>query len=137
MKKLLPLMIILLFISNMSCKKAIENKEKQLLLAAITDGTWFVQQYVEGATDITGTFTNYNFKFYDNDKVIGVIFTDTTSGTWSGDIANSSITSQFPTASDPVKKLNGIWKLTTTYTNYVEAEMNTSNGKNILHLQKN
>jgi hypothetical protein len=57
-------------------------------------------------------------------------------GTWSGDINTYSITSQFPTASDPLKRLNGTWKLTDSYWDFVKAEMNTVNGKNILHLKK-
>lgn len=138
MKNFLRLAILIGFISLFSCKKAIENKQRQVLIDAITSGEWQVHQFLEASVDITSQFYGYTFKFEERGAVhalyVGSVFAD---GTWSGDVNNYTITSLFPTASDPLKKLNGTWKLTDTYLDYVEAEMTTGSGsKNILHLIK-
>jgi hypothetical protein len=119
-----------------SCKKAIENKQRDILIDAITNGQWEVQQYIEGTVDITYQFYGYRFQFEENGAVHAMFGTVTDDGTWTGDINNYSITSQFPGVGDPLKKLNGTWKLTDSYWDFVEAEMNTANGKNILYLRK-
>jgi hypothetical protein len=107
-----------------------------MLLDAMTNGKWFVEQYLEGTTNVTGTFEDYDFQFFKDGTVTGFYSAGSTNGTWQGDINNYSISSQFPSAADPVKKLNGLWKIKDSYWDYVEAEMNTPNGKNILHLKK-
>ena len=137
MKRLIPLpFICLLLIFSISCRKAIEKKKQEMLLNAITDGKWVVEQYLEGATNVTGDFEDYDFQFFKDGKVTGFNTGGSTDGTWEGDISNYSILSQFPTATNPVKRLNGTWKIKDSDWDYVEAEMNTSTGKNILHLRK-
>lgn len=137
MKNFLYPIILFICVSSTSCKKAIENKQREILIDAITNGQWQVHQYIENSVDITNQFYNYSFQFEEHGAVhalyTGSVFAD---GTWTGDANNYTITSQFPTATDPVKKLNGTWKLTDSYWDYVEAEMNTAAGKNILHLIK-
>ena len=137
MKNFLRITFLLLCISFMSCKKAIENKQRDMLIDAITNGEWKVHQYLEGSIDVTNQFYGYTFKFEEQGTVqaryVGSPFAD---GTWVGDVNNYTITSNFPGILDPVNKLNGIWKLTDSYWDYVEAEMTTSTGKNILHLIK-
>lgn len=136
MKSFLRISFLLITINFVSCKKAIENKQKDLLIEAMTKGQWLVQQYMEVTNDITGQFNGYSFQFEENGAVHSINGSSMFYGTWQGDINNYSITSQFPTANDPVKKLNGVWKLTDSDWDYVKAEMNTSNGKNILQLRK-
>ena len=137
MKKLLCCTILLICVCSLSCKKAIENKQREILIDAITNVQWQVHQYIENTVDITNQFYGYSFQFEENGAVhalyIGSVFAD---GIWTGDVNNYTITAQFPTATDPLKKLNGTWKLTDSYWDYVEAEMNTAGGKNILHLIK-
>lgn len=137
MKNLLRLSFILLCFSFSSCKKAIEKKQKDLLVDAITKGEWQVQQYLEGSVDITNQFYGYSFKFEEQGSVhalyVGSVLAD---GTWVGDINAYTITAQFAGGGDPLQKLNGVWKLTDSYWDYVEAEMSTASGKNILHLIK-
>lgn len=135
-----PLFLLTLLFScfwPVSCKKAIENKQREVLIDAITNGTWVIQQFKEDTLDITNQFSGYSFKFEENGAVhalyIGSVYAD---GIWTGDANNYTITSQFPTAINPVKKLNGTWKLTDSYWDYVEAEMTTPTGKNTLHLRK-
>jgi hypothetical protein len=137
MKNFLHLAFVLICVSFISCKKAIENKQRDVLIDAITNGEWKVHQYVEGSIDVTAQFYGYTFKFEERGTVqaryVGSPFLD---GTWVGDINNYTITSNFAGASNPIDKLNGIWKLTDSYWDYVEAEMLTPAGKNILHLIK-
>jgi hypothetical protein len=136
MKNFLRLSVFLVCLNLVSCKKAIEKKQRDILIDAITNGEWQVQQYLEGTVDWTSLFYGYKFQFEENGTIhcrYGGMMVD---GTWAGDINNYSITSNFPTATDPLKKLNGVWKLTDSYWDYVEAEMNTPSGKNILHLKK-
>ena len=137
MKNFLRLTILVVFINLISCKKAIEKKQLDILIDAITNGEWQVHQYLESSVDITSQFSGYGFKFEKHGTVqakqAGSSVAD---GTWVGDIDNYTINSQFVTAPDTIKKLNGTWKLTDTYWDYVEAEMTTSTGKNFLHLIK-
>lgn len=136
MKILIRLLFLFVFLSFVSCKKIIETKQRDLLIDAMTNGQWLVHQYMEVTHDITAQFDGYHFQFEENGEVHGIKGTASTHGTWEGDINNYSITSQFPAATDPVKKLNGTWKLTDSDYDYVKAEMITPGGKNILHLRK-
>lgn len=137
MKNLLRITFIFFCFSLLSCKKAIENKQRDMLIDAITNGEWKVHQYVEASIDITNQFYGYTFKFEEQGTVqaryVGSPIAD---GTWVGDVNNYTINSNFPSATDPITKLNGLWKLTDSYWDYVEAEMVTPAGKNILHLIK-
>jgi hypothetical protein len=137
MKK--PLLILFLLFAALSfsgCKKAIEDKKEDLVMSAITDGTWIVEQFFENTNNISNDFLDYDFNFFKDGSVKGIKAGVITPGTWSGNASNYSITSNFPSASDPVQKLNGIWKITDSYWDYVEAEMTTPAGKNLLHLRK-
>jgi hypothetical protein len=137
MIKRLPLIIAgccMLFAT--SCKKAIENKQRDMLMDAITNGVWIVEQYFEGANNISSEFLYYEFQFYENGTLTSIKSNTTTNGTWAGDVSNFSITSQFPTATDALKKLNGVWKIKDSYWDYVKAEMQTPEGINVLHLRK-
>jgi hypothetical protein len=136
MKNFFRLSLLLIALHFVSCKKAIENKQRDILIDAITNGQWIVQKYIEATVDITLDFYGYRFKFDENGTVNALYGLALYPGTWQGDINNYSITSEFPNATDPLRKLNGVWKLTDSYWDYVEAEMNTANGKNILHLRK-
>jgi hypothetical protein len=136
MNNFLRLTLLLFCINLVSCKKAIENKQRDILIDAITNGEWQVQQYIEGTVDMTVLFYGYSFQFEENGALHSNYYGIITHGTWVGDINNQSITSLFPTATDPLKKLNGVWKLTDSYWDYVKAEMTTANEKKILHLIK-
>jgi hypothetical protein len=138
MKILKPLIvtgcIALLF--SMSCKKAIEKKAQDMVMDAMTNGEWIVEQYMEGSNNISSQFLNYYFKFNSNGTVTGTINSTSTEGTWTGNATDYTITSDFPSAGDPLKKLNGVWKIKDSYWDYVKAEMPTSGGTNVLTLRK-
>lgn len=134
MTRVLPFIALILCCT--SCKKAIQEQQQSIVMKAITDGKWKVEYYMEGASDISNQFVDFQFKFYEDGTVIGTDGSVTNVGTWSGNVSNYSITSFFQSVSAPVFKLNGIWKLTDSYWDYVEAEMSTDSGKSLLHLRK-
>lgn len=103
---------------------------------AITNGEWIVEQYLEDSNNISNQFLNYSFKFYTDGTVTGIVSSTTTNGTWVGNATDYTINSEFPSASDPIKKLNGLWKIKDSYWDYVKAEMATSSGTNVLFLRK-
>jgi hypothetical protein len=135
MKKHLPLIAILL-VTLCSCQKLIDKQKEKVAMGIITDGLWYVEQYKVDSSNISSEFLNYTFQFKEDGTVTSTNGTISASGTWSPDIPAQSIISNFPTANDPVKKMNGTWKITDSYSNYVEAYMLTATGKNKLHLRK-
>ena len=139
MKK--PVHIFLLLISFIvafsSCKKLVEDKKRDLLVQAMTDGEWHIETFQEGSVVITDQFTGFNFKFHEDGTVTSSRDSVLQEGTWSSDLQNYSIMSDFPGAAYPLNKLNGTWKITDTQSDYVVAEMSNDQVKNILHLRKN
>ena len=129
-------MLLCLLLLSISCKKAIEEKQDGLIMKAITDGTWIVEQYFENGSNISYEFLNYDFKFNSNGTVIGAIAGDTTKGIWSGSSSTASITSNFPTSATPLVKLNAVWKITDSYWDYVEAVTKIGSDSMVLHLRK-
>ncbi len=137
MKRLLTLVLLaILTLSEMSCKKQIDDKKEDIIMSAITDGIWIVEFYAENTSDISTDFANYDFQFFKDGKVTGTKTGITTNGTWLGNASNYTITSTFSTSSDTLLKMNGVWKLTDSYLDYVEAEKTTATGINYLHLRK-
>ena len=130
--------IILLFltVSFLSCKKFIEQQEQNALIKVMTNGVWVVSKYFENDTDISNSFTGYNFQFYSNGTVTGTKNTVSVNGIWAGDISNRTITSNFPTAGDPVAKLNAVWTITDSYTDSVSAKTTINSYINKLELKK-
>lgn len=131
------LYLLLCIMGASSCKKLVQDEKRDLLVQAMVSGRWHVETFQEGSVVVTDQFTGYNFQFYENGTVSGLKDTLVEQGIWSSDIQNYSISSMFPEAGDPLKKLNGTWRITDTRSDYVVAEMNTTQGKNILHLRKN
>jgi len=121
---------------NLSCKKALEKKAENMIMDAITNGEWIVEQYIESGNNISSQFLNYSFKFNSNGTVTGTINSTSANGTWAGNATDYTITAEFPSAGDPLKKLNGLWKMKDSYWDYVKAEMTTSSGMNVLTLRK-
>jgi hypothetical protein len=137
MKRFFLFSIMAITIISFSCKKAIEQKQKDIIVQAMTTGHWYVEQYLDTTTDVTGDFFGYEFQFYENGTVDGIINTSTKKGTWSSDITKYTITAAFPpSAGDTLKRLNYTWKITDSYLDYVKAKTTTVNGDNILHLRK-
>ena len=47
-----------------SCKKAVQQQAQNIIIDAMTNGRWYVEQYKDTATDVTGDFFGYEFQFY-------------------------------------------------------------------------
>ena len=136
MKRIIPLISILILVSSVSCKKLVEKKQKDAILDAMTNGLWLVEQYIENGTNVTADFYNYEFQFFENGTVKGILGTNVANGTWTADVNNYTITSNFPAGGVPLEKLNFTWVIKDSYWDYVKAETTTPAGTNVLHLRK-
>jgi hypothetical protein len=138
MKTLVPLVLTCLWLTTAtSCQKFIDRQKEKMAMDIITDGDWYVEQYIQDTTNVTSEFLNYLFHFHEDRTVTGTLGTEVYNGTWEEHISDISISSQFPTAPDPVKRLNGKWKLKDSSKEFVKAEMITATGTNYLRLRKN
>ena len=136
MKKYIPVQFLIILASSLSCKKLIEEKQRNAIMEAMTNGVWLVEQYLEHDVNITSEFLNYEFQFYENGTVTGNRGTEVANGTWVADTDKYSITSDFPAATNPIVKLNFTWYIKDTEWDYVKGETTTPAGKNILQLRK-
>jgi hypothetical protein len=133
----IPLFLFLLIISC-SCKKYIEQQEQNAIVDLVTKGQWRVTGYIDHQTDtLTNDFAGYLFQFNKDGTVYGVKFGQQTNGTWSANVSDKSITSNFPSATYPISLLNHTWKITDSYTDSVAAKTPVDTSFNILNLHKN
>jgi hypothetical protein len=140
MKKspLLTALFLLLLVIPFSCKKYIEQQEQNALVDLVTKGTWRITGYLDHQTNnITDSFSGYAFQFNENGTVYSTRYGQQTNGTWSANVANKTITSDFPTASYPISMLNHTWTVTDSYTDSVAAKTAVDTSFNILNLHKN
>lgn len=119
-----------------SCKKAIEKKKEELVISAMTNGRWYVEEYIAGSTNVTAEFSGYEFQFHSNNTVDGIKDVASTPGTWSADVTNMSIASNFPGAAVPLSRLNATWKITANDWVYVHAYHVNGSETNYLKLRK-
>ena len=140
MKRSTLYIILFLFLYTIcfSCKKFIEQQERNAIIDLVTKGQWRVTGYIDHQTDtLTNDFAGYLFQFNENGTVYGVKFGQQTNGTWSADVSKKSITSNFPTAAYPISLLNHTWTITDSYTDSVAAKTPVDSSFNILNLHKN
>ena len=134
----LTALFLLLLIIPFSCKKYIEQQEQNALVDLVTKGTWRITGYLDHQTNnITDSFSGYAFQFNENGTVYGIRFGQQTNGTWSANVSNKTITSDFPTATYPISMLNHTWTVTDSYTDSVAAKTAVDSSFNILNLHKN
>jgi hypothetical protein len=131
--KLLIFLLMPLLIS-ISCKKAIDRKKEQIIVAAVTNGRWIVTQFTNSGTDITTNFAAYEFQFYEAGTVDAFWSTNKNTGTWTGDVDALTITANFQQANDTLQQLNEVWKITDSSVDYVRAS--GANGTKLLYLKK-
>ena len=104
----------------------------------VTKGTWRITGYLDHQTNnITDSFSGYAFQFNENGTVYGIRYGQQTNGTWSANVSNKTITSNFPSASYPISMLNHTWTITDSYTDSVAAKTAVDSSFNILNLHKN
>lgn len=135
MKKLLPAFLFIILLSG--CKKAIENKQEQMVLDAVTTGAWKVTNYQKGTESYTTRFDNYSFKFQPNHTVDAIrnSITEAT-GYWEENRDAATITAGFNNTGEPVSLLNGVWHITKTTWTSVEATQQVSGENRLLKLEK-
>jgi len=119
-----------------SCNKLIEEKKKDVIVDAMTDGRWIVKDYKAAGIYVTAEFDGYEFQFFENGKVQAIVNTTITNGTWIGDVNALTITSNFSGAQLPVTRLNATWKITDSDWSYVKAYSTSGADTNFLDLQK-
>jgi hypothetical protein len=119
-----------------SCKKFIEKQKQNALEDMITNGTWIVTRYLEDTIDITSSFSGYVFQFKTDGTVTGTKEGSSVNGVWSGDVDTRTINSNFPSAGEPVNKLNSVWKIKDSYPDSVAASTTINSNTNILNLHK-
>ena len=130
------ILVASLALLSTSCKKIIEKKVQDMVMDAITHGEWIVEQYFEGNNNLSSQFLDYRFKFNEDGTLIGTTSSGSTIGTWNPNLSDYTITADFPTAADPLNKLNGLWKIKDSGWDYVKAEMQTPDGTKLLTLRK-
>lgn len=129
--------VFTLLSASISCKKVKEDIGKQFIIKVMTDGRWVVNQFTENDTDdLTSMFEGYEFQFMEDGKVHSYYNADTKTGNWEGNTSDLTITSNFPGADDPLKKLNDVWKISNNTTKSVEAKPFSSNRIAFLKLVK-
>ena len=136
MKKAALLLIISLCILSNSCKKYIQQQEQNAAINIITNGTWYVKQYLQNGTDITASLTTYNFQFKSDGTVTGTKDSISVTGTWTANITNRTITSSFPAGSGALNNLDAVWKITDSSVDYVVANASVNSNTNNLRLEK-
>ena len=122
-KYLYLLSIVILFpvLMLFSCKKYVQQQEKNAALSIMTNGYWYVSGYKIKDSDITASFSGYLFKFDANSTVTGSLGNISVTGQWSDDIQARTITANFPGAGQPLVNLNATWKITDSYVDSVSA----------------
>jgi len=136
MKKASILLLLSICLISNSCKKYVQQQEQNALVSLVTNGVWVVTRYLDNGTDITPSFSGYLFRFSTNGTVTGTLGTVVSNGTWSGDINTKTIISDFPSAGNPLQKLNHTWKITDSYTDSVAANTVVDTSVNVLNLRK-
>ncbi len=120
-----------------SCKKAIEQKKEDLVLDAMTNGQWYVYSFQEAGVNLTPDFAPYSFQFYRDGRVDALTPAGIENqGNWEANVSSLTIESAFPDATDPIRKLNAVWKLVDNSWTYVKAETTVDGLKRQLHLKK-
>ena len=130
--------LLMLLVFPLSCKKFIQQQEQNALVNIVTKGTWRITGYMDHqVTNLTDSFSGYSFQFNADGTLYTVRFGQQTNGTWSANVGNKTITSNFPTASYPINLLNHTWTITDSYTDSVAAKTAVDSSYNILNLHKN
>ena len=108
-----------LFVSSLSCKKAIEEQYDDILKKLMSDGSWVITKFTENSGDITPSFSGWVCKFHDNNTMTATQGSGAgavvQSGDWQSNITAQTITAQFAaTVGFPLSKINGTWNITST-----------------------
>jgi hypothetical protein len=116
---------LVLLVSGMAgcSKEKVQDAKEDFVMNLITSNLWKITLFTSGTEDYTSSFNVYDFKF-DKDGTVSAMLGSTSvlAGTWAGSAENMTITSNFPTATSPLNKFNGVWKITKTTLSSVKSE---------------
>jgi hypothetical protein len=137
MKKLKIIPILCLLFLFTGCEKAIEKKQEDLIIKAMTDGQWVVTSFVQNGNDITPGFSGYKFQYYSN-KTVDAIKNGTIekTGTWDGEASTMTTWANFATATPPLSLVNGSWHIDNNSWTFVEATQATAGETRTMRLDK-
>jgi len=133
------LYVLFLFLPFGGCiKKAIEQKQEDIVVKAVTDGQWKVMWY-ECNYSYVSDFAPYTFQFRENNTVEAInngVVENT--GTWSASAESKTITSQFNnTNSNALLLLNYTWTITGSSWTSVNARRVSAPGDTCrMHMEK-
>lgn len=129
--------ICFLAILGTSCQKAIEKKQEDAIITAMTDGQWVITNFVNNGFTITSDFSAYKFQYHSNYTVDaiknGVV---EITGTWNGDPNTMMITANFNNATSPIDLINGGWHIDDNSWTYVVASQASGGNIKRLRLEK-
>ena len=126
-----------MIISLASCKKTLEEKARDIVIDAMTSGKWEITKFTVDGINITSDFAGYSFQYHKNETVDAIKDGSIQStGTWSGDAANMSISANFTNVSEPLLLINGTWSITNNSWTFVEAKQTIGNQVKTLRLDK-
>lgn len=128
---------LLLFVSLAGCKKTLEEKARDIVLDAMTSGTWEITKFTVNGNNITSDFAGYSFQYHKNETVDAIKNGSIQStGSWSGDAANMRISANFTNVSEPLLLINGQWSITNNSWTFVEASQTIGSQVKTLRLDK-
>lgn len=128
---------LLLFVSLAGCKKTLEEKARDIVLDAMTSGTWEITKFTVNGNNITSDFAGYSFQYHKNETVDAIKNGSIQStGSWSGDAANMRISANFTNVSEPLLLINGQWSITNNSWTFVEASQTVGSQVKTLRLDK-
>jgi len=124
------MLLALLLIGFLSCRKTVQNIQEDLVIQAMTSGQWAVTRFTLNGTDITPEFAGYRFKYFSNRTVDALVNGNVqATGNWDGNAANMTTWANFPSATHPLVLINGTWNIDRSSWTYVEATQTGSDTK--------
>jgi|SRR5688572_25260108 hypothetical protein len=129
--------ICFLLVLSVSCKKAVQKVQEDLVIQAMTDGQWAVTSFTEDGNNITASFAGYKFQYYAN-RTVDAIKNGTVekTGTWDGDATTMTTWASFTNAGNPLSQVNGAWQILRSGWTYVEAKQIVNGITKIMRLDK-
>jgi hypothetical protein len=136
MKKLKRTLLVFILLTISLCFGCSKSIESNIIINAMTNGRWIVEQFKENNLDYTAQFDSYEFQFEDNGTITAFKINNSTSGIWIADIPTRTIFAKFPITNDTLKKLNDTWKVYNNTLTIVEANPTNMNRTAYLKLIK-
>lgn len=130
-KTILYLVVALPVMTLFSCKKSVDQRAEEYILGVMTNGRWFIEYYMEGGVEMTETFKDYEFQFYESGKLDATKNNITQTGKWSGDINTLILTVNFSSQDEVLQKINHRWQWLKANIGLVFAETQTASGTKI------